>query len=177
MTLEAAYWIALGVGATFLFLSIVLGDIFDFLDFLDFDFGDGFSVTPVFFTAVAAFGGCGLLGLEAFELSRGGSVFAGLGGGVVFGALAAGLFALLHRQEAGEGFTKSRLIGARGRCVLAIQAGRDGRVAVQHEGMTRTLSATSDEAIVVGQEVMVVDVVGDSLKVSKAGARETAGDV
>lgn len=167
VTLEAAYWIALGVGTTFLLLSIVLGDVFDFLDFLDFDLGDGFSATPVFFTAVAAFGGAGLLGLEAFGLSSGGSVFAGLGGGVLFGGLAAALFAMLRRQEAGEGFTKSQLIGARGSCVLAIQPGRQGRVALHYGGMTRTLTATSSEAIAVGEEISVEDVVGDALKVTK----------
>ena len=162
------------MGTLFLLLSIVLGDIFDFLDFLDFDLGDGFSATPVFFTAVAAFGGAGLLGLEAFGLSRGGSVVAGLGGSVVFGGMAAALFALLHRQEAGEGFTKSRLVGTRGSCVLAIQPGRQGRVSLYHEGMTRTLSATSDEAITAGDEVVVADVVGDVIRVTKVRREQEA---
>ena len=175
MTLEAAYWIALAVGTAFLLLSIVLGDVFDFLDFLDFDFGDGFAATPVFFTAVAAFGGAGILGLDAFELSRGASVLAGLAGGVGFGGLAAAFFALLHRQEAGEGFTKSRLIGVRGSCILAIQPGRQGRVALQHEGMTRTLTATSNDAIAAGEEVVVADVVGDILRVMKAETQAEAG--
>ena len=174
MTLEAAYWIALGVGTAFLLLSIVLGDVFDFLDFLDFDFGDGFAATPVFFTAVAAFGGAGLLGLEAFGLSEGTSVFAGLGGGILFGGLAAAFFALLHRQEAAEGFTKSRLVGARGSCVLAIQPGRQGRVSIYHEGMTRTLSATSAEAVSAGEEVVVSDVVGDTLRVTKVRSEADA---
>jgi membrane-bound ClpP family serine protease len=174
MTLEVAYWIALAVGGTFLLLSIVLGDIFDFLDFLDFDLGDGFSATPVFFTAVAAFGGGGLLGIQAFNMSTGTSVFAGLGAGILFGAMAAALFSMLRRQEAGEGFTKARLVGARGRCVLAIQPGREGRVAVAHEGMTRTLTATSAEPVAVGEEIVVVDIVGDSLRVTKAGAEAAA---
>ena len=175
MTLELAYWIALGVGAAFLLLSVVLGDIFDFLDFLDFDLGDGFSATPVLFTAIAGFGGGGLLALQAFEASEGTSVFAGLGSAVVFGGLAAALFAALHRQEAKEGFTKVRLVGARGRCVLAIPAGREGRVAIAHEGMTRTLTASSDEAIATGEAVVVVDIVGDTLRVEKAGAHAPEG--
>ena len=174
MTLEVAYWIALAVGGTFLLLSIVLGDIFDFLDFLDFDLGDGFSATPVFFTAIAAFGGGGLLGIQAFNMSTGTSVFAGLGAAILFGGLAAALFSMLRRQEAGEGFTKERLVGARGRCVLAIQPGREGRVAVAHEGMTRTLSATSAEPVAAGEEIVVVDIVGDSLRVARAGAEAAA---
>ena len=177
MTLEAAYWIALGVGTTFLLLSIVFGDIFDFLDFMDFDIGDGFSATPVFFTAVAAFGGVGLLALEAFSLSGGASVFAGFGGGIGFGGMVAAFFALLRRQEAGDGFTKANLIGATGTCVLAIEPGRQGRVSLTYEGMTRTLSATSNESVSAGEDVVVSDVIGDALRVKKvrSGADSTEG--
>ena len=172
MSLEAAYWIALAVGASFLLLSILLGDVFDFLDFLDFDIGDGFSVTPVLFTALAAFGGGGLLALDAFEASRGWSIVSGLGSGIVAASLAAALFAALHRQEAGEGFAVTQLVGARGRCTLAIRPGKEGRVAVHHEGMTRTFTATSAGEIGAGEDIVVLDVVGTSLKVSRS--EETA---
>ena len=168
MSLEVAYWIALGLGVLFLLLSVVLGDVFTFLDFLDFDLGDGFSLTPVLFTALAAFGGGGLLAINAFETSTGLSVVWGLGTGVGAGALAAGFFALLHRQEAGEGFMVSQLIGARGRCTLAIHPAKEGKVAVQYEGLTRSFSATSSEEVATGEEVVVLDVVGTSLKVSRS---------
>ena len=167
MSLEVGYWIALVLGVSFLLLSVVLGDVFDFLDFLDIDLGDGFAATPVLLTALAAFGGGGLLALDAFETSRGISVVWGLGGGVVAGALAATLFALLHRQEAGEGFSVTQLVGARGRCTLAIHPGKEGKVAVQYEGLTRSFSATSSEEIATGEDVLVLDVVGTSLKVSR----------
>ncbi len=169
MTLEIAYWIALGVGVALLLLSLVLGDVFDFLSFLDFDLpGTDFAATPVFLTATAAFGAGGLLGLNAFGLGTGGSVLVGLGTSVVLGGLATMLFAVLHRQEAGEGFTTSQLVGATGRCTLAIKGGRTGRVTVQHGGMTRTHAATSTEEIAAGEEVLVVDVVGNLLKVAPA---------
>jgi membrane protein implicated in regulation of membrane protease activity len=169
MSLEIAYWIALGAGVVFLLLSLVLGDVFDFLDFLDFDLpGTDFAATPVFLTATAAFGAGGLLGLNAFHLGTGGSVLAGLGTSVVLGGLAAVLFAALRRQEAGEGFTTSQLVGATGRCTLAIKAGGTGRVTIQHRGMTRTHAATSTEDISAGDEVLVVDVVGNLLKVARA---------
>src|SRR5918996_1507788 len=71
MSLEVAYWIALGLGVLFLLLSVVLGDVFTFLDFLDFDLGDGFSLTPVLFTALAAFGGGGLPSINAVATNRG----------------------------------------------------------------------------------------------------------
>lgn len=176
MTLEAAYWIALGVGVIFLLLSVVLGDVFDFLDFLDFDLGEGFSATPIFFTAIAAFGGGGILGLDAFDLSRGNSVLAGLGSSVLFAGLAALFFALLGKQQAGPGFSTSQLVGATGRCTLAIGPGHDGRVSIHHSGMTRTHSASSQEQIATGDEVVVVGVVGDVLKVSRStGSSEEDG--
>ncbi|CAN5900391.1 hypothetical protein BH23ACT12_BH23ACT12_12670 [soil metagenome] len=166
MSLEVAYWIALGAGTAFLVLSIVLGDVFDFLDFLDFGLGDSFAATPVLFTSLAAFGGGGLLALNAFGLGAGASIFAGLGSSILAGGLAAALFLALHRQEAGPGFTFDQLVGARGRCTLAISSGKEGKVAILHDGMTRNLSAGSRHEIAVGEDVVVDDAVGNSLRVS-----------
>jgi membrane protein implicated in regulation of membrane protease activity len=171
MTLETVYWIALGAGVGFLLLSIVFGDVFDVLDFLDFDLGDSFSATPVLFTALAGFGAGGLLGLDAFDLSAGTSVFAGLGTSVVLGALAAMFFKMLAGQQ-GESFATGDLLGAKGRCVLAVPAGRDGKVAVQYAGMTRTYTASSTQAIGVGEDVVVTDVVGNNLRVRAVGDQE-----
>jgi membrane protein implicated in regulation of membrane protease activity len=170
VTLEAAYWLALAVGLGLLVLSLLLGDLFDFLDFLAFDFlGGDFSAAPVFFTATGAFGAGGLLGLNAFGLGTGGSVLAGLGCAVVLGGLAALLFAALRRQESREGFNISQLVGARGRCTLAIEPGRTGRVSIHHAGMTRSLSATSDTSVASGEEIVVVDAIGSTLSVESAG--------
>lgn len=168
MTLEVWYWVALGVGVGFLLLSLVFGDLFDFIDI---DLGDGFAATPVFFTIVAAFGGGGLLAIEAFDASAGLSVVAGLGTSVVAGGLAAAFFRVLGKQEAGAGFSISELVGARARCTLAIGPGKEGRVAVQGRGMTRNITAVSDEHIAVGDEVVVLDALGSSLKVGRATDR------
>ena len=176
MTLETGYWIALAVGTVFLLLSVVLGDVFDFLNFIDFDLGDSFSATPVFFTAVAAFGGGGLLGLNAFEVARGTSVLIGLASGVAAGGLAAGFFVLLGKQEAGPGFSISNLTGARGRVTLAIPAGKEGRVAILHEGMTRNITATSAESLGQGEDVVVIDVIGSTVKVARQQGATTASD-
>ena len=168
MELELWYWIALGVGVGFLLLSLVFGDLFDFIDF---DLGDGFAATPVFFTVLAAFGGGGLLAIKAFEASAGVSVFAGLGTSVVAGGLAAAFFKMLGRQEAGEGFAIGELVGARGRCTLAIRPGKEGRVSVQARGMTRSISAVSDVEIAAGDEVVVLDALGTSVKVGRTSDR------
>ena len=168
MTLEVWYWVALGAGVGFLLLSLVFGDLFDFIDI---DLGDGFSATPVFFTILAAFGGGGLLAIAAFDASAGVSVFAGLGTSVVAGGLASAFFRVLGRQEAGAGFSISELVGQRGRCTLAIRPGKEGRVAVQARGMTRNISAVSDDDVAVGDEVVVLDALGSSLKVGRAADR------
>lgn len=168
MTLEVWYWVALGVGVGFLLLSLVFGDLFDFIDV---DLGDGFAATPVFFTIVAAFGGGGLLAIAAFDASAGMSVLAGLGTSVVSGGLAAAFFRVLGKQEAGEGFALAELVGERGRCTLAIRSGKEGRVAVQARGMTRNLTAVSDTEIAVGDEVVVLDALGSSIKVGRTSDR------
>ena len=167
MSLEVWYWIALGVGVGFLVMSLVFGDVFDFLDFLNLDIGDSIALTPVLFTAIAAFGAGGLLGLGAFSVTSGVSVLIGLASAIVFGGLAAAFFAALGRQEAPQAFATSQLVGARGRCTLVIVPGRTGRVAIQHEGMTRSFTATSTEEIQAGEDVVVVEAVGNSLQVSR----------
>jgi membrane protein implicated in regulation of membrane protease activity len=170
MTLEAAYWLALAVGLGLLVLSLLLGDLFDFLDFLTFDFlGSDFSAAPVFFTATGAFGAGGLLGLNAFGLGTGGSILSGLGCSVILGSLAGLLFAALRRQESKEGFVISQLVGARGRCTLAIEPRRTGRVSIHHAGMTRSLPATSTDPVASGEEIVVVDTIGSTLSVERAG--------
>ena len=165
MAIELVYWITLGLGIGLLLLSLVLGDVFDFLDF-ELAGGD-FSATPVFFAAVSAFGAGGLLGLKAFGFGTGGSIAAGLGTGALMGFLTALLFYALRRQEATEPFGLSQLVGARGRCTVAISPGHRGKVSVHHAGMSRSLAATSSEAIAEGEEVIVDDVLGSVLTVSK----------
>lgn len=169
MSLEAAYWLLLGVGLGLLVLSLLLGDLFDFLNFLDFDLlGGDFSPAPVFFTAMGAFGGGGLLGINAFGLGAGGSLLTGLASAILLGGLATMLFAALRRQEAGQGFVTEQLIGARGRCTLALGPNKTGRVVITHSGMTRSFSATSDSTIASGTEIVVTDTVGNALTVAPA---------
>ena len=174
MTLEIVYWIALGLGVLFLLGSIVFGDVFDFLDF-DIDIGGDLSATPVLFTALAGFGAGGLLGIKAFELSDGASVLAGLGTSIVLAAMALLLFRALAKQE-GASFGIAELVGARGRCVLAIKAGKEGRVSIQHAGMTRTFTASSSEDIATGQLVTVTATIGNALEVRVADVSAEGGE-
>ena len=89
--------------------------------------------------------------------------------------LATALFGALHRQEAGEGFSTEQLIGARGRCTLALGPNQSGRVLITHGGMTRSFSATSDTTIPTGAEVVVTDTVGNALTVAPATAPSAPG--
>jgi membrane protein implicated in regulation of membrane protease activity len=96
---------------------------------------------------------------------------AGLGTSIVAGGLATAFFRVLRKQEAGDGFSIRDLVGARGRCTLAIRPGKEGRVAVQARGMTRSITAVSDADVAVGDEVVVVDALGSSLKVARTSDR------
>lgn len=164
MGLEVIYWIALGLGAGFLVLSVILGDV---LDLFDLDLGDGVSATPVLFTTIAAFGGGGLLALNATDLDPGESVAVGLLTAVLLGGLSVVFFRLLARQQSAGAFSASQLVGTEGRCTLTITPGGTGRVSVHYEGMTRSFTATSDEEITAGEEVVVEKSVGNSLKVAR----------
>ena len=174
MTLEATYWILLGAGLGLLVLSMLVGDALDFMSFLDLDFGGDFGAAPVFYAAASAFGGGGLLALNAFETGTGASVLVGLATGVVIGAITAFFFAALGRQEAKDTFTTTELVGLKGRCSLAIGPGKVGRITISHGGMTRTMSATSSETISAGEDVVVVDAVGGSLKVARANTTSSS---
>lgn len=169
MTLTLVYWIALGVGIGFLALSLLLGDLFDFLD-IEIG-GDEFSAAPVFFAAVGAFGAGGLIGTQV-GMGTVGSIATGLGTGAAAGFLTALLFMALRRQEAKEGFELPKLVGERGRLSLAVGPGRVGRVTISFAGMTRALTATSTDEIPAGEEVIVEDVVGNSLKVRRIASEQ-----
>ena len=164
-TLELVYWLALGIGLIVLAVSVLLGDIFDFFDI---DIGDsGLPIVPVFFAAMATFGAGGLIGIQAFGFGRAGSIGLGIGTGLGGAGLAGLLFFVLRRQEASEGFEMSQLVGERGLCTLAVGPGKVGRVSVSFGGLTRSFSASSTEDIPAGEEIVVRDVVGHTIKVSR----------
>ena len=165
MGLEFAYWVALGVGAGFLVASILLGDV---LDIFDFDFGDGVAATPILFTTLAGFGAGGLLAIKAADIDDGPSIIVGLVSAFALGGLAMLFFKALGRQESEGAFSASQLVGAEGRCIVAITPGNTGRVLVPHQGMTRSFTATSDEDIASGSEIVVSGAIGNSLKVTRA---------
>lgn len=168
MALELVYWIALAGGLGFLLLSLLLGDIFDFLH-IDLP-GSDISAMPVFFAAAAAFGVGGLFGLKGLDMGTPGSIGVGLLTGVAMGALTGVLFALLRRQESPGGFELTQLVGQRGRCTLAIGPSKVGRVQITFAGMTRSLSAMSNDQVQAGEEVVVRDVIGRTLTVSRSGS-------
>lgn len=164
-SLELIYWIALGAGLGLLLLSVVLGDVFDFLN-VDIG-GTDLAIAPMFFTAVSAFGAGGLIGTQALGLGQGGSIAVGVGTGLAGGGLTGLLFVVLRRQESEGTFQLDELIGSRGRCTLGLGPGRVGRVSIAHAGMTRTFSASSDEEITAGEEVVVKDVIGSQLVLAR----------
>ena len=145
-------------------LSVFLGDAFDFLD-VEIGTGD-FAAAPALFAAVSAFGAGGIIGLE-FGFSIFGSVITGILTGIGAGGLVTVIFIALRKQEADDPFELSQLVGQRGRLTLAVGPGKTGRVTVTYAGMTRAHSAMSEEDIASGEEVVVEDVVGSSVRVSR----------
>lgn len=162
---EAVYWVALLIGVGALLLSIVVGD---FLDFIDFDFGDGVSFTGVFFAALAGVGIGGLLGLAWFD-HEGASAATALAGAGLLGFVGRVTFKALSNAEAEDAFKLADLIGHDGRCVVTIPTQSVGRVLVLYQGMSRTFSArgVAGGAFASGDPVRVVDVTGDVLVVER----------
>ncbi|MBK5229517.1 MAG: hypothetical protein JJE05_13555, partial [Actinobacteria bacterium] len=70
-----------------------------------------------------------------------------------------------------ETFERAKLVGMTAVVSAGIQAGRVGHVTVQYAGMTRSLDASSDEDIEREAEVVIDDVVGGELRVSRKIAK------
>ncbi len=165
MNLELVYWLAMGLGLGLLLLSVLLGDLFDFAD-VDV-VGADVPIAPIFFAATAAFGIGGLLGTEVLRMGSAGSIVTGLLTGIGAGVLTGLLFFALTKAESKAHYTLGDLIGLRGRASLGLGPGRTGRITINYEGMTRALVATSTEEIAPGEEVIVRDVVGNALTVTR----------
>lgn len=161
--MSVIYWAFLLVGGGFLFLSVVVGDL---LDFIDFDLGgaDGVSFTGIIFAAMAGFGAGGLLAL-GMGWSDGASVFLGLVVAASFALLSWFVFNALAKAQAEDAFNLDKLIGSRGVVSVGFDAHGHGRVAVTYDGMTRAFDATAPIFVRSGTVVEVTDTASSSLVV------------
>jgi|GEM_PF-1919665 membrane-bound ClpP family serine protease len=164
VTLEFVYWVVLAAGVAFLAVAL----LFDAqLARLPFKFpGAEVIAGPVSFVAAAVFGAAGLVGLLVYELGAA-SIFVAIGGALVVGGINAILFTLVKHRETIDMFDREKLVAMRGITTLGLGPNHVGRVSVQYAGMTRSLSATSDEEIKAGEEIVVLDVLDNLLFVAR----------
>ncbi len=159
------------VGFTFLIITLVFGEIFDFFE-ADHDFEHGgpgllsSRVMAVFITAFGCFGAIGThYGMSAMAASG-----VGLGGGVVFGGLIAVFARFLYGQQASSDVRPADLVGQLARVVIAIPAGGIGQVRCRiGEELVDKIARTSDgQPLLENTSVLVEEVLGETVIVKKA---------
>ena len=121
--------------------------------------------------ALAGGGAGGLFAVLVLEVSPWSSLIASAGWFALLGLLARWGLVTIERADERETFERAKLVGMTAVVSAGIQAGRVGHVTVQYAGMTRSLDASSDEDIEREAEVVIDDVVGGELRVSRKIAK------
>lgn len=150
--------LAMGViGLVVLFLGLLVGEID-----IDVDLGPDWLSLPVLAALVGAFGFAGAALLEIT-----GSTTAAIAGGAVVGvglaALTAVMIRSLMRMRTDAPLRAGDLVGRPGRVVTALTPDRTGEVLVHQAGQRLKLSASGAEAMSVGQEIVVVEVLSPTM--------------
>jgi membrane protein implicated in regulation of membrane protease activity len=165
-------------GLMLLAVSVIFGEIFEFLDF---DLGDvagagdsgGPITTPALSLGLTAFGATGMLTQWA-----GWSVILSVGtsfaSALAFGALGAWLAIIVYRQTSGTDDAFAGVVGHIGEVITSI-TDSPGEVQISSYGSTHTRLARTmtGERIPRGTIVRIVDVMGNTLIVERAGDQRT----
>ena len=170
-TLLLIFLIAGGIGFIFLMISLIIGDLFEALDFdfdMDFDGGEiGILDSRVVSVFLTAFGGIAALTLY---IGFGGIVssLVGLISGLVFGGLIFAFAYLLHSQQSTSSVSERDLIGRTAKVIVGIQPGSIGQISCRiGEERVEKLARTRDgESIKEGETVFIEEHAGDSFIVS-----------
>lgn len=168
-----------GIGFLFLLISLLIGDLFEAIDFhfdldLDVDGADGHfgilnsRVLTVFLTA---FGGIGAIATE-FGFGFGFSAMLGIGGGLMFGAVVFAFGYFLHTQQASSSVSERDLIGRTAKVVVGILPGNVGQISctVGEEKVEKLARTRDGEELKAGTVVLIEEAAGDSLIVSSMEA-------
>ncbi len=169
------------VGLLLLAVSVIIGEVFDFLhfEFGDFGFGGdsgGPITTPAISLGLTAFGATGMItqwvGWGPL-LSVGTSFVAS----IAFAGMGAWLAVLLYRQTSGTDDAFSSVIGKSGEVITSITT-TPGEVQISSYGGTHTRLARSlsGNPIPSGAIVKVVDVMGNTLVVERANSATVETD-
>jgi membrane protein implicated in regulation of membrane protease activity len=160
------YLAVAGLGLVLLLLSIIFGELFDFLD-VDVGDGEGGPISGTVIAAgMAAFGSAGALATYygwGVLLSAGTAIAAA----IAFGALSAWVLATLYHQTGGTDSSLGVLQGRLGQVTTSIPASGPGEVMVTGVDTTvhRIARSAGGQAIRVGSIVRIVDVIGSTLVV------------
>ena len=168
-------------GLMLLAVSVIVGEVFDFLNF---EFGDvdiggdggGPITTPAISLGLTAFGATGMItqwaGWGVLP-----SVVTSFVSAVAFAALGAWIALMFYRQTAGTDDAFVTVVGSVGEVVTSITT-TPGEVQISSYGSTHTRLARSltNERIPAGTIVRIVDVMGNTLIVERASATSVEAD-
>lgn len=154
-----------GLGFTVLVISLVFGELFDFLHHeidTDFDSGPSFLSSRVLSVLVTAFGAIGAMSVNAgFSIPAASGV--GFAGGVACAALVYWFARFLYSQQATTMTTSSDLLGCTARVVVGIPKAGVGQVRCQtgEEIVDKVARSRSGEAIAENTIVKIDQVLGE----------------
>jgi dipeptide/tripeptide permease len=159
-SLFAVFLIICGVGFLFLMISLLIGDLFEAFDFdLDIDGSDGnfgmldSRVISVFLTA---FGAMGALTMQ-FGYGPLAAVGAGIGSGLLFGALVFAFGYLLYSQQSTSNVGNRDLVGRTAKVVVGIKPGELGQISctVGEERIEKLARVKGDVELKEGETVFI----------------------
>jgi len=159
------------LGFVFLFLSLIVGDLFDSFGVetgLDGAAdGHGLLDSRVISVFVTSFGGFGAIAIQMGLGIVAGSLI-GLAGGVVLGGLVSLFARFLYKQQSSSSVGVAQMVGRTAQVVVAIAPGSLGQVScrVGEERIERLARAKDNVEIKAGAMVRIEEIAGDSVIVS-----------
>jgi hypothetical protein len=165
------FLIIAAIGFVFLFISLIVGDIFDSFG-VDTGVdgaadGHGFLDSRVISVFVTAFGGVGAIGIQ-MGLGIVASSLMGLGGGVVLGGLVSLFARFLYKQQSSSSVGVAQMVGRTAQVIVSIAPGSLGQVScrIGEERIERLARSKDNVEIKAGAMVRIEAVAGDSVIVS-----------
>lgn len=165
------YFAIMSVGILLLIGSLILGELFDVLDFGD---GGGPLSGPVLGVGLTAFGATGMLTNMYDWPALLGAVTSAVSA-LAFGAIGWWMMAIIHKQTGSTTSTMSSMAGRLGEVTTRISADGIGEVLLTSSDSTRQVLARSRDGMEIapGTVVRVVQVLGGSVIVEPASGRRS----
>jgi membrane protein implicated in regulation of membrane protease activity len=155
-----------GIGFLFLFISLLVGDLFEAIGF-HFDSNlDGLfdsRVISVFLTSFGGFGAIATIGGFGALLSSGFGIF----GGIILGAIVFYFGKFLYSQQSTSSISDEDLIGRTAQVTVAIMPNQLGQVTftIGEERLEKLARSADNSYIEIGTTVKIDEFAGDSVLV------------